>query len=87
MSAERGWPLMPSLVTANCFDWNARSLHARAKGQELTHELKLYRLDILGLAEVRVFGETTTDAGHKIWYYGEDPEHSMGLHSSYGKKL
>ena len=74
---------------ANCFDWNARSLHARAKGQELTHELKLYRLDILGLAEVRwtVFGETTTDAGHKIWYYGEDPEHSMGLHSSYGKKL
>ena len=50
--------------------WNVRSLHACGKVQELTHELKSYRWDILGLAEVRwtEFGETTTDEGHKIWY-------------------
>ena len=55
---------------ANCFDWNARFLHAHRKVQELTHELKCYPWDILGLAEVRWtgFGETTT-------YYGEDSKH------------
>ena len=53
--------------------WNARSLHACGKAQELTHQLKGYRWDILGLAEVRwtLFGQTTTDEGHKIWYCGE----------------
>ena len=44
------------------------------KVQELIHDLERYRLDILGLAEVRWigFGETTTDEEHQIWYCGED---------------
>ena len=73
---------------ANCFDWNARSLHACGKGHELTHELKCYRWDILGLAEVRWTGsgETTTDAGHKIWYYGEDSKHQYGVTFTVGKE-
>ena len=25
------------------------------------------------------FGETTTDAGHKIWYYREDSKHQYGV--------
>ena len=25
------------------------------------------------------FGETTTDAGHKIWYYREDTKHQYGV--------
>ena len=35
----------------------------------------------MGLAEVRWkgSGETTTDAGHKIWYYGEDSKHQYGV--------
>ena len=27
----------------------------------------------------RGFGETTTDEGHKIWYYGEDSKHQYGV--------
>ena len=35
----------------------------------------------MGLAQVRWtgFGETTTNAGHKIWYYGEDSKHQHGV--------
>ena len=45
---------------------NTHSLHACRKVQKLTHELKHYRLDILGFAKVRWtgFGETTMDVGH-----------------------
>ena len=49
--------------------------------QEHTNELKRYRWDILGLAEVRWtrFGETTTDEEHKIWYCGEVVKHKYGV--------
>ena len=42
------------------------------KSTELTHELKRYQWDILGLTEVRwtEFGETATDEGHKKDQYG-----------------
>ena len=51
------------------------------KVQELARELKCYRWDIFGLVEVRWtgFGETTTDVGRKIWYYGEDLKHQYGV--------
>lgn len=47
--------------------WNTYFLHACRKAQKLTHELKHYRWDIPGLAEVRWtrFGNTTMDEGHK----------------------
>ena len=47
--------------------WNVRRLHACGKVQKLTRELKCYRWDILGLAEVRwtAFLETAADEGHK----------------------
>ena len=46
--------------------WNVRSLLACGKAQELTHVLKHYRWDIVGLAKVRLTGfrETTMDKGH-----------------------
>ena len=49
--------------------------------QELTHELKCHRWDILDVAEVRWtgFGETTTDERRKIWYCGEDSKHRCGV--------
>ena len=64
--------------------WNVRTLYACGKLQELTHELQRYSWDILGLAEVRwtgfgMFGETTTDAGHKLWYSGDETEHKHGV--------
>ena len=47
------------------------------KVQELIHELKRYRWNLLGLAEVRWTGfrGTTMDEGHKIWYCGGDSKH------------
>ena len=61
--------------------WKVCSLYICGKVQELTHELKCYRWDVLGLAKVRWtgFGETTTDEGHKIWYCGEDLKHLYGV--------
>lgn len=61
--------------------WNVRTLHQCGKVKELTHELKRYRWDIVGLAEVRWtgFGETTTDEGHKIWFSGKETKHEHGV--------
>ncbi|XP_076438257.1 uncharacterized protein LOC143277357 [Babylonia areolata] len=61
--------------------WNVRTLYACGKLHELTHELKRYRWDVIGLSEVRwtSFGETTTDDGHKIWFSGEEKKHEYGV--------
>ena len=61
--------------------WNVRTLHQCGKVNELTHELKRYQWDIIGLAEVRWtgFGEVTTDEGHKIWYSGDSIKHQHGV--------
>lgn len=61
--------------------WNVRTLYARGKTKELTHELNSYRWDILGLAEVRWtgFDETITDDGHKIWCSGYYQKHQHGV--------
>ena len=52
--------------------WNTRTIRAAGKLQELTHEMDRYRWNILGLCEMRwkIFGETTTDEGHKV-FFGE----------------
>ena len=61
--------------------WNMNLL--RAVEKELTHELKRYRWNILGLCEVRWknFGETSTPEGHKFFFTGcEDRhEHRVGF--------
>lgn len=61
--------------------WNVRTLYAQGKVHELTHELKRYRWDVIGLSETRTtgFGETTTDEGHKIWFSGKDKIHEHGV--------
>ena len=61
--------------------WNVRTLHQCGKVNELTHELKRYQWDIVGLAKVRWtgFGEVTTDEGHKIWYSGDSTIHQHGV--------
>ena len=61
--------------------WNVRTLQSCGKLEELEHELKGYRWDILGLSEVRFtgFGEMTTDEGHKMWYSGHDTLHRQGV--------
>ena len=64
--------------------WTVRSLRAEAgKVEELTHEMKRYRWNILGLREVRWknFGVTSTPEGHKLFFSGcEDRhEHRVGF--------
>ena len=61
--------------------WNVRTLYACGRIHELTHELKRYQWDIIGLSEVRWtgFGETSTDDGHKIWFSGEEKKHQYGV--------
>ena len=64
--------------------WNVRSLRAAGKAEELTHKMKRYRWDILGLCEVRWknFAETSTPEGHKPFFSGrreDGHEHGVGF--------
>ena len=63
--------------------WNVRSLRAAGKVEELTHEIKRYRWNILGLCEVRWenLGEMSTPEGHKVCFSGREDrlEHGVGF--------
>ena len=61
--------------------WNVRSLRAAGKAEELTHEMKRYRWNILGLCEVRWknFGKTYTPEGHKLFFSGGEDRHEHGV--------
>lgn len=52
--------------------WNVRTLNAPGKLEELRREMKKYRWNVLGIAEMRWkgFGENRTDDGHRIWHSG-----------------
>ena len=57
--------------------WNTRTLRPAGKLQELTHEMDRYRLNILGLYEMKWknFGETITEEGHKVFFIGKEDKH------------
>ena len=57
--------------------WYVRSLRAAGKVEELTHKMKKYQSNILGLFEVRWknFGEMSTPEGHKIYFSGSEGRH------------
>ena len=61
--------------------WNVRTLYAKGKVKELTHELERYKWHVVGLPEVRWtgLGEVGTEEGHKIWFSGEDKDHENGV--------
>ena len=61
--------------------WNVRSLRAAGKVEELTHEMKRYSWNILGLCEVRRkhFGKTSTAEGHKLFFSGREDRHEHGV--------
>ena len=60
---------------------NVRTLRKAGKLDELTHEMKRYRWNILGLCEVRwkSIGETSTQEGHKLYFSGRDDKHEQGV--------
>ena len=62
--------------------WNVGSLRAAGKVEELTHEMKRYRWNILGVCEVRWkknFGETSAPEGHKLFFSGSEDRHEHGV--------
>ena len=61
--------------------WNVRSLRAAGKVEELTHEMKRYQWNILGLCEVRWknFSETSTPEGRKLFFSGREHRYERGV--------
>ena len=63
--------------------WNVRSLRAAGKVEELTHEMKRYQWNIIGLCEVRWkknnFDETSTPEGHKLFFSGREGRYEHGV--------
>ena len=53
--------------------WNARTLRAAGKLNELAHEMDRYRWNIFEHCKMRLknFGETTTEDGHKVFFCGK----------------
>ena len=49
--------------------------------QELTHEMDMYRWNILGLCEMtwKNFSETTTEEGHKVFCSRKEDKHKHGV--------
>ena len=60
---------------------DVRTLNKTGKISQLTHTLKDYNWDIIGLAETRLIGEgeMITDEGQKIWFSGEKRYHERGV--------
>ena len=61
--------------------WNIRTLYAKGRVKELTHELERYKWDVFGLSEVRWTGcgKIVTEEGHKLWLSGENKDHVNGV--------
>ena len=61
--------------------WNVETLWRDGRLEELCHELKHYRWNIIGLSEVRkkALGEICSDEGHKLFYCGREDKHEHGV--------
>ena len=61
--------------------WNVETLWRDGRLEELCHELKHYRWNIIGLSEVRkkALGEICSDKGHKLFYCGREDKHEHGV--------
>ena len=61
--------------------WNVRTLRLAGKLKQLTHAMRRYHWNIVGLCEMhwKIFGEMSTDDGHKVYFGGEEDKHEYGL--------
>ena len=59
--------------------WNVRLLRAAEKVEELTHEMKRYGWNMLGLCETSELGETSTPEDHKLCFSGSEGRHEHGV--------
>ena len=58
-----------------------RPLRPAGKLEQLTHAMRRYHWNIVGLCEMRWknFGEMSTDDGHKVYFSGEEDRHEYGV--------
>ena len=61
--------------------WNVRTLREDGKLEELEHEMKRYKWNILGLCESRLrkAGEKSTEEGHRLFWSGLEETHEQGV--------
>ena len=60
--------------------WNIRTLYAKGRVKELTHELECYKWLVVGLSEGRWTGcGEIVSEGHKLWFSGENKDHVNGV--------
>ena len=78
-----GSPVMGEIagVSITIGTWNSRTLQAAGELQELAYKMDRYRLNILGLCEMRWknFGEITTEEGNKVFFRGKDDKHEHDI--------
>jgi exonuclease III len=64
--------------------WNVRSMHRARSLREVAEEFSKYKLDLVGVQEVRWDGGGTELAGKYTFFYGEGSEkHELGKGFSY----
>jgi hypothetical protein len=60
--------------------WNIRSLYSVGSLMTVSRELSRYRLDLVGVQEVRSEGSGTIRAGEYTFFYGKGNEnHELGF--------
>ena len=61
--------------------WNVKTLRPAGKLEQLTHAMRRYHWNIVGLCEMRWknFGEMSTDDRHKVYFSGEEDLHEYGV--------
>ncbi len=76
--------ILSTKFTLKMGTWNVRTLYQAGKSINVANEMARYKLDILGLTEVRWdnFGECCLQTGHKLLYSGhktQAPLHTQGV--------
>jgi exonuclease III len=60
-------------------NWNVRSLYRAGSQKTVSRELARYKLDLVGVQEVRQEGSGTEPAGEYTFFYGKRNEnHELG---------
>jgi exonuclease III len=60
--------------------WNVKSFYRASSLMPVSRELWRYRLDLVGVQEVRWEGSGTVQAGEYIFFYGKGNEnHELGI--------
>eukprot|EP00794_Sanderia_malayensis_P014456 gene14456-biopygen11561 len=68
-------------MTFTTATWNVRTLYAAGKREQLQLEMERYRLNVLGISEMRWkgMGETILDNVDRIWWSGEENKRASGV--------